>query len=49
MDSALYFFHQKRDPREMGEVEVGAFLSHLATDGHVAAATQNQALKLVEG
>ena len=30
MDSALHFFQQKRHPREMGEVEVGAFFSHLA-------------------
>ena len=37
-------FHGKRHPREMGEAEVGAFLTHLATEGHVAAATQNLAL-----
>lgn len=37
-------FHHKRHPREMGAEEVTAFLSHLARDGHVAAATQNQAL-----
>lgn len=37
-------FHGKRHPREMNEVEVGAFLTHLARDGHVAASTQNQAL-----
>ena len=36
-------FHAKRHPLEMGAVEVGAFLSHLAIEGHVAAATQNQA------
>jgi site-specific recombinase XerD len=28
----------------MGQVEVGAFLTHLAVDGRVAASTQNQAL-----
>ncbi len=28
----------------MGEVEVSAFLTHLARDGNVAAATRNQAL-----
>jgi hypothetical protein len=28
----------------MGEAEVCAFLTHLAVDGQVAAATQNQAL-----
>ena len=37
-------FHHKRHPREMGEVEVGAFLSHLAVRDNVAASTQNQAL-----
>lgn len=37
-------FHGKRHPNEMGEVEVGAFLTHLAADHHVAASTQNQAL-----
>jgi integron integrase len=37
-------FHDKRHPRDMGEVEVAAFLSHLAVEGDVAAATQNQAL-----
>ena len=34
----------KRHPREMGAVEVRGFLTHLAVDRHVAAATQNQAL-----
>lgn len=33
-----------RHPREMGEEEVGEFLTHLARDGKVAASTQNQAL-----
>lgn len=37
-------FHGKRHPREMGGPEVGAFLTHLAVDGQVAASTQNQAL-----
>ncbi len=37
-------FHRKRHPREMGEAEVNAFLSHLAVSEHVAASTQNQAL-----
>lgn len=36
-------FHGKRHPREMGRGEVEAFLSHLAIDAGVAAATQNQA------
>src|SRR3546814_6328474 len=34
----------KRHPRAMGEREVEAFLTVLATQGHVAAGTQNQAL-----
>ena len=34
----------KRHPREMGASEVRAFLTHLATERNVAAATQNQAL-----
>jgi len=33
-----------RHPRSLGTAEVAAVLSHLATDQHVAAATQNQAL-----
>jgi integron integrase len=37
-------FHQLRHPRELGEGEVSAFLTHLARDGAVAASTQNQAL-----
>ena len=37
-------FHGKRHPRDMGAVEVEAFLSHLATEGNVSASTQNQAL-----
>ena len=36
-------YHDKRHPREMGPVEVQAFLSHLAVDRTVAASTQNQA------
>ena len=38
------FFHKKRHPAEMGAAEVTAFLSWLATERNVAAATQNQAL-----
>lgn len=37
-------FHDLRHPRELGAPEVERFLNHLANDGHVAAATQNQAL-----
>jgi integron integrase len=38
------FFHHKRHPREMGKEEVEQFLTSLAVDQHVSAATQNQAL-----
>ena len=38
------FFHDKRHPREMGKAEVEQFLTALAVDRHVSAATQNQAL-----
>src|SRR5690606_761912 len=34
----------KRHPRDMGALEVEAFLTRLATQGRVAASTQNQAL-----
>ena len=37
-------FHRKRHPAVMGAAEVSAFLSWLATERNVAAATQNQAL-----
>lgn len=37
-------FHRRRHPREMGKAEIEAFLSHLATERKVSAATQNQAL-----
>jgi len=37
-------FHGKRHPRELGAAAVEAFLSDLAVNGRVAAATQSQAL-----
>ena len=37
-------FHGKRHPAELGEREVAAFLSHLASARNVSASTQNQAL-----
>lgn len=40
-------FHGKRHPRELGAAEVQAFLSALATERHVAASTQNQALAAI--
>jgi len=36
-------FHQTRHPRELGPADISAFLTHLAVDLQVAAATQNQA------
>jgi integron integrase len=38
------FFHNKRHPAEMGEKEIAQFVSSLASELHVSAATQNQAL-----
>jgi integron integrase len=38
------FFHNKRHPIELGEPEIAQFLSSLASDSHVSASTQNQAL-----
>ena len=40
-------FHGKRHPRDLGAEQVTAFLSALANDGKVAAATQNQALAAI--
>ncbi|CCI18731.1 Genome sequencing data, contig C304 [Microcystis aeruginosa PCC 9807] len=40
-------FHQKKHPCEMGGEEIRAFLTHLAVDKNVAAATQNQALNAI--
>src|SRR5690349_20674611 len=40
-------FHGKRHPADLGAPEVSAFLSHLATEEGVAAATQNLALAAV--
>ena len=39
----IHFF-QKRHPSELGVSEINTFLSYLATESHVAASTQNQAL-----
>lgn len=40
-------FHNKRHPKEMGAVEIQAFITHLATERVVSASTQNQALSAV--
>jgi integron integrase len=41
------WFHELRNPRELGPEEVGAFLTSLAVNNKVAASTQNQALAAV--
>jgi integron integrase len=41
------FFHNKRHPLEMSEKEIARFLSNLASELHVSAATQNQALNAI--
>ena len=41
------FFHNKRHPDEMGEKEIAQFLSRLASELHVSASTQNQALNAI--
>ena len=40
-------FHGRRHPRELGEREIAAFLTALAVERRVTAATQNQALAAV--
>lgn len=40
--------HRMRHPRDMGETEVGAFLTMLAVDGRVSSSTQNQALAALQ-
>jgi integron integrase len=41
------FFHNKRHPAEMGEKKIARFLSSLASEQHVSASTQNQALNSI--
>ena len=36
------YFHEKRHPKDMGQKEIEAFLTHLAVNKKVAASTQNQ-------
>ncbi len=38
-------FHKRRHPRELGKVEIEAFLTHLAVDRKVSASTQNQTIR----
>ena len=40
-------FHQKRHPKDMGKVEVEAFLNHLVLQRRVSASTQAQALNAI--
>lgn len=40
----FYEFHQRRPPRELGTAEIRTYLTHLAVDRKVAAATQNVVL-----
>jgi len=39
--------HRGRDPRELGERDINAFLTWLATHEHVSSSTQNQALAAI--
>jgi len=41
-------FHNKRHPEEMGEKEVEAYLTHLATVDRVSASTRNQCLEALK-
>jgi site-specific recombinase XerD len=50
MDRSIHFvsqFYNKRHPKDMGVAEIEEFLTHLAVEGNVAAATQNQALSAI--
>jgi integron integrase len=40
-------FHNKRHPKDMGNPEIEAFLTHLAVTENVAASTQNQAFSAI--
>ena len=40
-------YHERRHPAVMGESEIAQFLTHLASDKHVSASTQNQALQAI--
>jgi len=43
----IRFFGSKKHPKDMGKKEIETFLSHLATQGNVAAATQRLALNAI--
>ena len=38
------YYHHKKHPKDMNEVHVQAFLTHLAVNRKISASTQNQAL-----
>lgn len=40
-------FHQKRHPREMGVVEINAFITYLVNEKNIAASTQNQVISSI--
>jgi len=40
-------FHNKLHPKDMGAQEIQAFITHLATQRHLSASTQNQALSAI--
>src|SRR5688500_8682843 len=40
-------YHNKRHPREMGEAEINAFITHLVNQKPVSASTQNQAISAI--
>jgi integron integrase len=40
-------FHQHRHPRQLAELDLNRFLTHLAVSEHVSASTQNQALAAI--
>jgi len=44
LGAAIYPFHDKRHPQEMGKAEIERFLTHLAVERLVSASTQTQAL-----
>ncbi len=43
----FYLFCNRRDRARLGKEEIRNFLSHLATDKHVSASTQNQAFSAI--
>ncbi len=48
MDQKIYIlFHNKKHPKDMGEIEISQFISFLAVKRNVAATSQNQALNAI--